>query len=249
MCMVFRYILQEELSPEMSSRSVFANFSCDFQNWCKGRQSGLIYYNVSVVVENTESVKGDLYCCDGNNCNMASVIRQLPPQQLCYRAKHYFGEDSYTGTVVSCSDPDAWCIRSRLFNTTPITTTYDCDNHQLCQHFNMTSGSSYVCRNVTQKSEKEEVCCCSSNVCFKPFDTVSSSIFGSPLTEQLDDRSAGIGIVTVGCIVAFTLLALVGGGVMVALMYQRRSQPSISALTLTYSRIEEDDVSDSVQML
>lgn len=48
MCMVFRYILQEELSPEMSSRSVFANFSCDFQNWCKGRQSGLIYYNVSV---------------------------------------------------------------------------------------------------------------------------------------------------------------------------------------------------------
>ncbi|KAK7489568.1 hypothetical protein BaRGS_00019202 [Batillaria attramentaria] len=247
MCMVFRYIVKRTLSLYVTSRSVAANFSCDFQSWCKGRDPGFIYRNVTV-----NGRTGDVYCCNTNNCNTAAVIPQLPPQQQCYKNRIHWGQDYDTGTVVSCNVlPDAWCIRSRLYDVTPVATEYDCDADRQCQKFNMTTGSSsYVCRNVTRERGKEELCCCSHPVCFKPPSTSSASIFSTPVAQgQRAGRGNRLSAVTIGCIVAFTMLALIGGAVMVALMYQRRSLPDTSNLTLTYSRIEDDDVSDSIHML
>ena len=54
----------------------------------------------------------------------------------------------FPGTFTLCKDPDSWCIRSRLLSTSRPATVYDCDNRHQCQYFNMTSGSSLVCRNV-----------------------------------------------------------------------------------------------------
>ena len=54
----------------------------------------------------------------------------------------------FLGTFTLCKDPDSWCIRSRLLSTSRPATVYDCDNRHQCQYFNMTSGSSLVCRNV-----------------------------------------------------------------------------------------------------
>ena len=56
--------------------------------------------------------------------------------------------DFFPGTFTLCKDPDSWCIRSRLLSTSRPATVYDCDNRHQCQYFNMTSGSSLVCRNV-----------------------------------------------------------------------------------------------------
>ena len=103
---------------------------------------------------------------------------------------------------------------------------------------------------MSQERGKEELCCCSGRSCFIPPSRSTASAFGTPVDEGLRAKQGGgLSAVTVGCIVAFTLLALVGGAVMIGLMYQRRSQPDSSNLTLTYSRIEDYDVSDSTQML
>ncbi|KAL8613105.1 hypothetical protein ACOMHN_035046 [Nucella lapillus] len=247
MCVVFRYIVQQNLSSVVSSRSSQTAFSCDFRNWCSGKTAGF-YPN-----ETVEGHRGDLYCCDSNNCNQASKVPQLPPPQICYKNSHHWDHlllPQGIGTYAMCKDPDSWCIRSRPLNSSRSMTVYDCDSQHLCQSFNMTSGSSFVCRNVTQPHGKEELCCCSIRRCFREQSHSTASIFGNPLAEAQRVRGqGGMSAATVGCIVAFSMLGLVGGAVMIGLMYQRQSLPQASNLTLTYSRIEDDDMSDSVQML
>ncbi|XP_076466481.1 uncharacterized protein LOC143297843 [Babylonia areolata] len=250
MCVVFRYIVQQNLSSVVSSRSSRTDFTCDFRNWCQGKTTGF-YPN-----ETVEGHRGDLYCCDNNNCNLASKVPQLPPPQICYKNLHHWGHHFFTtgngpyGTFTMCKDPDSWCIRSRPLNSSRWMTMYDCDNEHLCQYFNMTSGSSLVCRNVTQTYGKEELCCCSGHNCFPGPTRSTASIFGNPLAEEQRIRGDnGMSAATIGCIVAFSMLGLVGGAVMIGLMYQRQNLPHASNLTLTYSRIEDDDISDSIQML
>ncbi|KAK7110274.1 hypothetical protein V1264_014176 [Littorina saxatilis] len=246
MCVVFRYIVKQNLSSAVSSRSSSLTFQCDFNHWCYKKKPGF-HRNVTVAGHS-----GDLYCCDTDNCNTESVMPELPPPQICYKNTHHWGHHLQvgTGTLTLCKDPDAWCIRSRLLNATRPLTVYSCDNLHQCQYFNMTSGSSVVCRNVTKADGKEELCCCSGQSCFSPPTRSAASMFGSPIAEeQRGDANRGLSTVTIGCIVAFSLLALVGGLVMIGFMYQRQSLPDSSNLTLTYSRIEEDDLSDSIQML
>lgn len=249
-CFVVRYITMQNLSSSVSSRSSNVSFGCDFHNWCSERSAGF-HPNVALDVH-----RGDLFCCDSNNCNSPlSVIPKLPPPQICYKNTHHWGPNMHigAGTSTLCKEPDSWCIRSRLLDTAQPATVYDCDNQHQCQFFNMTSGSSLVCRNVSTERGKEELCCCSGQSCFGPLPSRSeASAFGAYLPSDgrtSSDDGAGLSTVTVGCIVAFTLLGLVGVAVMVGLMYQRQNHPETSSLTLTYSRIEEDDRSDIIQML
>lgn len=97
---------------------------------------------------------------------------------------------------------------------------------------------------VTLKQGITELCCCSRGNCFNPSYTFPSDAFNIFSNEEVN----GVNGTTIGLIIAFSLLATIGAGVMIGLMYQRRDQPS-SSLTLTYSRIEDDDVSDNSQML
>ena len=49
MCIVFRYIVKQNLSSVVTVRSSSASFACDFKNWCRGKGAGF-YPNVSLRV-------------------------------------------------------------------------------------------------------------------------------------------------------------------------------------------------------
>ncbi|XP_064631482.1 uncharacterized protein LOC135489844 [Lineus longissimus] len=251
-CLIFRH-LSSGLSLIFNHKS-YVKFGCDFENICQEKNTGkFIKYTYN------NNVTGELFCCNSSKCNLPQLT-PLPHQALkCYHAKEK-GE----GTIVGCSSKGGHCASTREFHGDVVRHQFFCDNENICN-----KNASIItegCKNISLDNNTKyqvEICCCTQDLCNKPQWRIVTTSTAPPVTTNttaplMQSRNQKVDWTFIGGLLG--LLALMGGLIIAAVIFVRKSKKKENDRNLRFSyrripadqlEMDEDDtaIGDNVQLV
>ena len=259
-CFAFRYVSQKDLPNEMKKESVQTRYGCDLDSYCEGLSVNEIVSNVSI-----KGHTGQIFCCEGNNCNSLESIPHLAVENsLCYEGVHN-KSGTFGVSVKSCGHLDAKCVKkTRYSGGEVLEEEYHCDHDRSCERSLLSSGAIKSCNlslPLLDEHAVEELGCCEGDLCLKPenFNPTLLANLSSPYRSLYPYHSDPIikpfGIkspnrmVLSGVVAALVMLVAFGIGIGVVMLMKRSQNRGLGSdgdVVMQYERLTNNEADATI---